>query len=218
MSTRESRRLKEKRSIIPFGDIMLPVIGLAAVGLLIVGVKLFFLSGPKIPEYKPMVYANAQPKNQEEVSPVMPSVQVAEVSPPTSPGGNKTVLAAPVGSKSAGGSPPVKVATAKPSPVAAPPPPKKVAAPPQPAAKPLPPPANSKWGVQIGSFGTKKGAETVQQQAAKAGYRAAVTSAVVNGKTYYRVTVPAGNDRNSANSLAKTLEKAGFPVFVLEIR
>jgi len=35
--------------MIPFGDIMLPVIGLVAVGLLIVGVKLFFPVGTENP-------------------------------------------------------------------------------------------------------------------------------------------------------------------------
>lgn len=221
MSTRESRRLKEKRSIIPFGDIMLPVIGLAAVGLLIVGVKLFFLSGPKIPEYKPMIYANAQTKVPEALPPVKGAVTVAESPPAASPpSAGKTVLAAPVGSKGAGASQTATTVTAKTSPVAAPPSAasQKTKASPQPTPKPASTPANSKWGVQIGSFGAKNSAETVKQQAAKAGYTAVVTSAVVNGKTYFRVTVPAGNDRNSANNLAKNLEKAGFPVFVVGLR
>jgi len=61
MSIRESSRHKERKSVIPFGDIMLPVIGLVAVGLLIVGVKLFFSYRRKI--YA--VYAVTHPSSCE---------------------------------------------------------------------------------------------------------------------------------------------------------
>jgi cell division protein FtsN len=170
MSTRESRRLKEKRSMIPFGDIMLPVIGLVAVGLLIVGVKLFFLSGPKTPGYLPM--SPSEPSRQQEAP---PAAQPVKKAPPAS--------------------------QARPA-----------------VQSPAPAAANSRWGVQIGSFTARDGAETVRQQAAKAGFSSVISSALVNRKTYYRVTVPAGNNRPQADDLAERLKKAGFPVFVVGMR
>jgi cell division protein FtsN len=222
MSTRENRRLKEKRSMIPFGDIMLPVIGLVAVGLLIVGVKLFFLSGPKTPGDSPM--SPSAPSRQETQGAVPASTR--ETPPPGAPSktpDNRPLLAAPVGS-----SQPVPAIPAptgpKSSPVAAPPaaqPVKKAppASPSKPASQsPAPAAANSRWGVQIGSFTARDSAESVRQQAAKAGFSSVITSALVNGKTYFRVTVPAGNDRPQANNLAEKLKKAGFPVFVVGMR
>jgi cell division protein FtsN len=224
MSTRESRRLKEKRSMIPFGDIMLPVIGLVAVGLLIVGVKLFFLSGPKTPGYLPM--SPSEPSRQQEAPPAaVPSDtrETPSAGSPSSAPENRPLLAAPVG-----GNRPVSAVPApsgaKSSPVAAPPAaqPVKKASPPsqaRPAVQcPAPAAANSRWGVQIGSFTARDGAETVRQQAAKAGFSSVITSALVNRKTYYRVTVPAGNNRTQADDLAERLKKAGFPVFVVGMR
>ncbi|MBL3538911.1 SPOR domain-containing protein [Aminivibrio sp.] len=227
MSTRESRRLKEKRSMIPFGDIMLPVIGLVAVGLLIVGVKLFFLSGPKTPGYSPV--APTVPAAARQETPQQPSSRGKAATPSRPPAtDNQAVLAAPVGSSR----PVVFVpegAGTKSSPVAAPPsaqpapkaPPASSSKPSakQPAVQsPAPSAAKSRWGVQIGSFTAREGAETVRQQAAKAGFSSVITAALVNGKTYFRVTVPAGNDRKAADNLADKLTKAGFPVFVVGMR
>ena len=107
-------------------------------------------------------------------------------------------------------SPPQK--TPKPQPPSQPEPQQK----PQPKPQPKPAPsANSKWGVQIGSFGGKDGAEAVKQQAAKAGYSSVISSAAVGGKTFFRVTVPAGNDRAGAENMAARLKNSGFPVLVV---
>ncbi|MGI6252630.1 MAG: SPOR domain-containing protein [Aminivibrio sp.] len=207
MSTRESRRRKEKRTMIPFGDIMLPVIGLVAVGLLIVGVKLFFLTEPKVPGYTAVV-PSASPVRVEVQTP--PPV-TAPAKPQISDQQN-AVLAAPVG----GTGTQTKHQPARPSaPAQAKPAPQKPRqSAPQPKAQ-TQAPARSKWGVQIGSFGAREGAETVRQQASKAGYSSAISSAVVGGKTFYRVTVPAGNDRAGAENLAGRLKSSGFPVLVV---
>ncbi len=209
MSIRESRRHKERRSVIPFGDIMLPVIGLVAVGLLIVGVKLFFLSGDRNKPYTPL------PIHQEEKSTPTPSVATPQIQPghPEKEGASEAILAVPVapGGNTGRG---VKVETA------APPPAIKPKTPPRPPEiqSPAPPPSNSRWGVQIGSFSARRSAETVQQQAERAGFRATILTGKVRGKTYYRVTVPAGNTRAEAVSLSQRLTKSGFPVFVVSIR
>lgn len=219
MSTRESRRLKEKRSIIPFGDIMLPVIGLVAVGLLIVGVKLFFLSGPKAPSYSPV--SQQLPAARQEAPPkaeAVPAEQVGErPAQQTIPVKEGPVLAAPVGGQTAAASPgraqPNENATARPVKQTAP------ARKPAPAApqKPAPSAGSSKWGVQIGAFTTNSRAETARQQAIKAGYSPVIRTAVVKGKKYYRVVVPAGNERRDANELSARLKKSGFPIYVVSM-
>ncbi len=214
MSTRESRRLKEKRSIIPFGDIMLPVIGLVAVGLLIVGVKLFFLSGPKAPSYSPV--SQQPPAARQEVPPkaeAVPTEQVASRPAHQAAPEKEPVLAAPVGGQAASPSAtsPARTQTNENTtarPVKQPEP----AAPQKPA-----PPASSKWGVQIGAFTTNSRAETARQEAIKAGYSPVIRTAVVKGKTYYRVVVPAGNERRDANELSERLKKSGFPIYVVSM-
>ena len=45
MASRESRRYKRRGVSISFGDIMLPFVGIVAIGLLVVAGKLFFLNG-----------------------------------------------------------------------------------------------------------------------------------------------------------------------------
>ncbi len=224
MSMRENRRLKEKRTMIPFGDIMLPVIGLVAIGLLIVGVKLFFLTEPKIPGYRPTP-PDANPGRVEVQAP-SPAPAAKEAKPAAA----DSLLAAPVGGGGSAGGRPAQAAArpsappqARPSEPRADSPPQKTPKPqppsqPEPQQKPQPKPApsaNSKWGVQIGSFGGKDGAEAVKQQAAKAGYSSVISSAAVGGKTFFRVTVPAGNDRAGAENMAARLKNSGFPVLVV---
>lgn len=53
MASRESRRYKRRGVSISFGDIMLPFVGIVAIGLLVVAGKLFFLNGIR-PERSPL--------------------------------------------------------------------------------------------------------------------------------------------------------------------
>ena len=226
MATRESRRMKEKRSVVPFGDIMLPVIGLVAVGLLIVGVKMFFLSGDKSSPYNPPV-ARTSPAVPQK-APVKEAVpSSARPSPPPEQktegkGGGDVALAVPSGSSekaapaAQGESPIASPPESKPEGGANKPQTKK---PPVPVQKPTAPSMkDSRWGVQIGAFSSKESAESLRKQASKSGYSTALTTAVVEGKTFYRVTVPAGKDRPSAVSLSEKIQKAGYPVLVVEVR
>lgn len=107
------------------------------------------------------------------------------------------------------------------SPVASPPVVKPAPSPAQPAVpRPVSPPSpgKSRWGVQIGSFTARQSAETVRQQAERAGFNATISTGQVRGKTYFRVAVPAGNARNDAVALSQRLAKAGFPVFVVTMQ
>ena len=231
--------------MLPFGDIMLPIIGLVAVGLLLVGIKLFFLSGTptraSVPSPAPRQVAqtdgagvNQTPPTIDRETPQAPSNGAGK--------GTPSVLAVPAGSSEKAPAPvqpaaqkktePVRTAaTPKAQPKAAP-----VAAPkkpsPPPAAKPsattaapkappttkAPSASTSTWGVQIGSFTNRSGAEEVSAQAKKAGYSAVITSAQVSGRTFYRVTVPAGMSQSDADALSKKLSGAGFPVVAVRMR
>lgn len=208
MSIRESSRHKERKSVIPFGDIMLPVIGLVAVGLLIVGVKLFFLTGEKYTPYTPLpIHQVVKPAP----APVIPAPSAPRKEAQESP-----VLAVPVNTEKSTGdrvrveSPVASQLAVKPAPSPAQP------AAPRPASPPSP--AKSRWGVQIGSFTARQSAETVRQQAERAGFNATISTGQVCGKTYFRVAVPAGNARTDAVALSQRLAKAGFPVFVVTMQ
>lgn len=67
MASRETRRYKQKGISISFGDIMLPFVGIVAIGLLVVGGKLFFLSGVR-PERSPVPPARERSRVEPESS------------------------------------------------------------------------------------------------------------------------------------------------------
>ncbi|NLB84334.1 MAG: SPOR domain-containing protein [Synergistaceae bacterium] len=67
-------------------------------------------------------------------------------------------------------------------------------------------------------FSSRGSAESLRQQVSKSGHSTSITTAIVGGKTFYRVTVAAGKERSSAVSLSAKLKKAGYPVFVVEVR
>ena len=89
MPLRETRRFKTKSSVVSFGDIMLPLVGIIAIALLVVAGKLFFFSGwegnrsplPRI-EDRARVSQREQPAPAEEAvservsSPTLPSASV----------------------------------------------------------------------------------------------------------------------------------------------
>ncbi len=71
MTSREARRYKSRGFSISFGDIMLPLVGVVAVGLLVVGGKLFFLNGAR---------------SERRASPVVAAKEEAHVADPAGPG------------------------------------------------------------------------------------------------------------------------------------
>jgi cell division septation protein DedD len=73
----------------------------------------------------------------------------------------------------------------------------------------------SKWGVQIGAFVNAGSASTLVSEIKKQGYSASVSKADSSGKTFHRVRVGAGNSREDANRLATELREKGYPVSVV---
>ena len=84
MASRETRRYKQKGVSVSFGDIMLPLIGIVAIGLLLVGGKLFFL-GVVRPERSSALGLREQPTVETEPvradEPLTEHQVVAEASP-----------------------------------------------------------------------------------------------------------------------------------------
>ena len=74
MPLRETRRFKTKGSVISFGDIMLPLVGIIAIVLLVVAGKFFFLSGtggdqtplPRLEDLSSVSPARGNPAQAEE--------------------------------------------------------------------------------------------------------------------------------------------------------
>jgi hypothetical protein len=75
--------------------------------------------------------------------------------------------------------------------------------------------AKSKWGVQVGAFVNEGSASTLVSEIKKQGYAASVSKADSSGKTFHRVRVGAGNSREDANRLAAELRQKGYPVSVV---
>lgn len=77
--------------------------------------------------------------------------------------------------------------------------------------------AKQRWDVQIGAFTAKSGAELTVKQARDAGCTAYITEAVADGKPQYKVRVVGSSDKAASSELAKRLEKAGFPVYLVSV-
>ena len=230
------RRGLKRRGILPsFGDIVLPFVSVAAVGLLILAGRQFFLNGirtsPGITSTRayadsPALIAereraqellNPQP---EEVSPEIaaepaPAEVVAaepEMIPVIPEPAPKKPAPAPA-KKPASTTPAVKKPepAKKPAPAAKKPePPKK----PEPAKKPAsttPParlPAAKQWRIQVGAYPTKAGAQAEAAKIKKAGYRAEVYANPAS--KHVKVWVEGGPDKASASQVVKAMQALGY--------
>ncbi len=215
MGTRRTRRYKMRRPLFAFGQLMLPLVGIVALGLLIVGVKLFFLPG-----------------KSSETSIIPPEQQVTSQKKPTgvSPSGNSPTKAP--GSERLGENPSVfatpesmqiAVPVGKKDPI--------VASPQRPQEENIPPPkkptpsvsspvvtvAGGSWGVQVGAFTQQEQAVTLMRELQKTEKNVLVTTGVVNGKTYYRVRVVGGKNREDAERLERELRRKGYPTLVVQM-
>ncbi|NLO56329.1 MAG: SPOR domain-containing protein [Thermovirga sp.] len=197
MSFRRNRKFKEKPAVFAFGHIMLPLVAILAVGLLILGVRLLFM-----PPESPVSY----PENLEYHEGETPSMSLT-----AEPVDNSQVVAVPA----PGGDEPVtESGTAQAEPAA------EGAAPTSTRTgteTKIPMPAQASrgsWVVQIGAFSLKESAETLVGEVRDKNFNAYVTRAEVGGKTYYRVRVPAGDQKVEADNLARELASKGYPTLV----
>lgn len=213
-TARKTRNYKEKSSMLAFGHIALPLAAVIALGLLFVGIKLFFLS----PAEKDVVEVVSQPRVETQVP--VTTTQPADPTPSPVPENNDTaqgsqsgvLLAGPIaqnGATPSGAQSEGSGAAANASPQTSTP------------SSPSTPSASSsraltsKYGVQIGAFVRAEGAEEIVQEVTKEGYVAAISPIDSSGKTYHRVRVAAGDTKEEAERLAAELKKKGYPVLVV---
>lgn len=203
---RRDKRYREQRLMFAFGQIMLPLVGIVAVAILILGIKMFFLPPKSVDTSKPLI------KAEEAVSSASAPVKNDTTSSPITKEApkEKVVMAVPVGKSSVSEqskdlsqpkpSAPSNLAAGKTTPAAAPPTASAV--------------KEAKWCVQVGSFTERVRAESVIQTLKEKGYSGVIVQAGISGKTYFRVRVPAGNSREEAKALESKLKGDGFPTLV----
>ncbi|MDR1132867.1 MAG: SPOR domain-containing protein [Synergistaceae bacterium] len=221
-TTRRSRITKRKVSGITFGHFALPVAAVVALGLLFVGIKLFFLTpsdsgAVKIAHIDTPVFSEEPAAIADEPDFTLAGgypeiieperLEVTDVpmvlASPLAQSGQAARTSSGTSSQAAGAKNTQKRAsdagaakTARPAPAA--------------AAS-----AASKWGVQIGAFVNEGSASTLVSEVKKQGYPVSVSKADSSGKTFHRVRVGAGNSREDANRLAAELRGKGYPVSVV---
>ena len=206
----------------PFGQLMLPVIGVVAIGLLVIGVKLFFFGEPEAP-----LIVTVPAANQETTSSVVarPAPESPKTPEPTTTPSNKTtpaatapikpaasgqVLAVPV--TDTAGSPPAKTPSTTSSVHEKE---KETSEPSSGKTTSTTAPLTGSWGVQIGAFSVKSSAEALLSKAQAQGFNGTVSQALIDGKTFYRVQIPSGNSRETALALSERLKKNGYPTLIV---
>jgi hypothetical protein len=232
---RKSRSYKEKSPMFAFGNFAMPLAAVVAIGLLFVGIKLFFLTAPENAGIEvPMNNANGPLVAAATVVPVTPE-PVADVGTSASSPtvtvntGVKIALAGPMSPtgnvrQQQNYAPPIEKVRDEGKMAAV----YGVQAPDtrRPAAQNNSSGSttrknvqdNAKWAVQVGAFVNQDGARTLLDEVKKQGYTANISTAQSSGKTFHRVRVAAGNTRNEAETLASELEKKGYPVSVVPAR
>lgn len=213
---KRDRQKEKKQSTFSFGQIMVPLIGLVAIGLLYLGIKMFFFAPVKtlseqatVPN---VIDQPATPKSEEkpQVSTASkvakPSVPIEE--PSLRPENN--VIATPSSRASTDSS---TAAVQESQTVAKPQPTQTQTS--QPSDRQI---SEGGWGVQVGSFAEKWRAEDVKNKLETSGYqnKVRITEAVVNGKRYYRVQVYAGKDNSDAKELEKNLKAMNLPTLIVK--
>lgn len=217
MSLRGTRRFKAKGFAISFGDFMLPLIGLAAIGLLFMAGRTFFFSDfqasrqsipfsvapPDIRRAEPEEHTGGVPSEASQVfSRTAPEI----IQSGAEPVGGHDIDGAYRGAGSAMAEDLREENTREIVMISAPEPEiiyeiiSSQAAPPE-TEQPQP-----YWMVQIGAFSTSTGAEAALRRITQDGYRARV----ISERRWHRVLVYAGPTNRDASSLAASLGRAGY--------
>jgi len=225
LPSRRNRRSRSRRTSFGFGHFMLPIVGLVAVGVLVLGIRLFFFPSAKV-ETPPIVAEQTVESG---------SVTVQEGSrAPLSGEAEETVVAVPEGSPL-----PKAESTSKPKPAQEKPVVKPVAVKtggkPAAVSEPQTSPARTEteklgtqtgtgaagtetWGVQVGAFKERGNAENLVKKLRQEGFKVGTIEAA-NGETpLTKVVVQAGNERPAAEKLAKELGDKGYPVLIVRTR
>ena len=201
-----NRRGIKKRGIIPsFGDIVLPVVGIAAIGLLVIAGRQFFVSGmnssPSITSTRaytdsPAIMAERESSLPTAEKPSEPSEEIVAQDKATR---ENTILAVAENAEAP------KIADVKPvvsQPV-------KTPAPVKPApAKVTSLPPEKQWRVQVGAYPTKAEAENVVKKIKRAGYKARTYQNPAS--KHVKVWVEAGESKYQAGLMVEAMKKLGY--------
>lgn len=222
LPSRRSRRNRTRRPSFGFGHFMLPIVGLVAVGILVLGIRMFFFPSPK---------GEITPPGVEGVQATSPTGdQPGKPVDTTSAGSGGEVVAVPEGSAPTALPPVPKAKDVQPKPEVKPVVPKiKPPAPltagaasttAKPAAVQAKPTveANAKeaWNVQVGAFKDRSNAENLVKKLKQEGFPARLIEAKAGEAILFKVLVQSGTERASAETLAKTLGEKGYPVLVVQ--
>ena len=219
------RRGIKKRGILPsFGDIILPVVSVAAVVLLIIAGRQFFLNGlrtsPGISSTRafaesPALIAEREARKEENESNsetnnnlissediaasdtnLLADSGIKETSTPV------IVIAEPVEKT------PEKVDPPKPAPTPTPAKPAKPAPVKKEAPKTQNLPASKQWRVQVGAYTSKAAANDGAGKIQKAGYKTVMYSSPAS--KYIKLWVLGGADKKSAEQVMNKMKAMGF--------
>ncbi len=237
MNARKTRNYKKKSPMVSFGQIALPIAALVAVGILVVGVRLFLLSpdhrdggGDVLPTPAPEVVSSPSPAAPSSPPPAPSHVPSPTRTAPAHPQGD--VIAVPVDPESTPAKsrpvPASPIPTRRPRPTAPAPSPRpsRVSPTPLPApstapapsapASPQPTVASSQkgWVIQVGAFSKREAADALLGTLRGTGYAAVLSEADVAGRHWFRVRIPVSGERGTADALAAKLRGQNLPAQV----
>ena len=241
LSQRKTRSYKRKNPLSAFGQLALPLAALVAIGILVVGVRLFFLPGHPTPDPTEDPVASVSVTPEERPTPT-PLAEPTLSAPSPIP----TVAKKRIPRTSATGIPQAGPEDPEPSrkprtpgsklhPSPAPtrtaevPRVPRITGAPRPTAgrtkvsgTPTPPPAPSSgtgaFLVQVGAFSTRDAAASLAEKLTQEGLKPLIQEASVGTSTFFRVRVPGGKDRPSAEALAASLNSKGYPTQIVLVR
>jgi cell division septation protein DedD len=219
--SRRSRRSRSRKTSFGFGHFMLPIVGLVAVGVLVLGIRLFFFPSGGV-EPPP---ADVQQTERN----VSGSVQEGNSVPES----GETIVAVPEGAPLPKTDPAQKPIPAQEKTPVKPVPVKVSGQGPAVSEPPASPPgtetvkSTSKtgtettgketWGVQVGAFKERMNAENLVKKLKQEGFAAGLVETGGAETVLAKVVVQAGNDRPSAERLAKMLSDKGYPVLIVRV-
>ncbi len=218
MAARSTYKLKKKPAI-PFGDLMLPILGVVVMGILIVGIRVFFFSGDDQPPLqsssRPIVSVVPSQPQIAEPEALTPRGTTAAPTAPISAPAQTVVVAEPAVPASPARRAPAQSAPAKPQ----------RASRPAPAvtSEPIREKVNVSGGsindsvflVQCGSFTNRSAANNVAAELKSRGHSSLVRPAEVRGTTYFRVFVAGGRNRATADTIANQIKALGHQTLVV---
>ncbi len=212
-----------RRGVLPsFGDIILPVVGVAAIGLLAVAGRQFFINGlqssPGIASTRayadsPVLMAERERTRLRQTLETQTQNQASAPenldfkfnNNPNVTNTLATTLATPAQPKP---NLSVKVEPVKPEPKPTPKPAQKTPPPAKPQTPTKKQTQTGSWRVQIGAFGSKQSAQDAAKKLSSKGYKTTVYSNP--GSKYVKVWVSAGNSKQDANKIVDAMKKLGY--------